>query len=174
MFIAQPKLNGSNTLIFTNGEEMYVMNRREERLTRFNMDKEEIKSLHRGNGWMVINSEYMNKAQSDSKGENFNNNLVIFDILVFENEHLVGKTFQQRITLLDNLYGTKDSENEKFLYDVSDNVYREELYNDLVDIDMYEGVVIKRKRGKLENGLTENNTIKSQIKCRKPTKNYKF
>ena len=36
--------------------------------------------------------------------------------------------------------------------------------NNLVNIDMVEGLVLKRKSAKLEVGSTENNNIKSQIK----------
>ena len=39
---------------------------------------------------------------------------------------------------------------------------------------MVEGLVLKRKNARLEIGNTELNNIKSQVKCRKPTKNYKF
>jgi len=39
---------------------------------------------------------------------------------------------------------------------------------------MYEGLVLKRLDGKLENGITESNNIRTQIKCRKSTKNYNF
>lgn len=181
MFFAQPKLNGSNTVIFMNEKKTYVMNRRGERQTRFNVPMEQIRSLYKGSGWMVLNGENMNKAKNDSKGENFNNNLVLFDILVFDGDYLVGRSYQERIALLDNLYGRMSSE-EDFLYSISDNVYRvksydsdfDELYESLVKIDMYEGLVIKRKRSKLEIGTTESNNTKSQIKCRKPTRNYSF
>lgn len=181
MFFAQPKLNGSNTVIFMNEKKTYVMNRRGERQTRFNVPMEQIRSLYKGSGWMVLNGENMNKAKNDSKGENFNNNLVLFDILVFDGDYLVGRSYQERIALLDNLYGEANSE-EEFLYSISDNVYRvksydsdfDELYESLVKIDMYEGLVIKRKRSKLEIGTTESNNTKSQIKCRKPTRNYSF
>lgn len=181
MFFAQPKLNGSNTVIFMNEKETYVMNRRGERQTRFNVPMKQIRALYKGSGWMVLNGENMNKAKNDSKGENFNNNLVLFDILVFDGDYLVGRSYQERIALLDNLYGEANSE-EEFLYSISDNVYRvksydsdfDELYGSLVKIDMYEGLVIKRKRSKLEIGTTESNNTKSQIKCRKPTRNYSF
>lgn len=183
MFFAQPKLNGSNCVIFTNGIDLYVMNRHGERMTRFQIDKQEILALHRCDvgKWMVINGEYMNKSKKDANKQTWNHKLVIFDILVYDNEHLIGKTFDQRVKLLDNLYG-KNSDQDKFLYDISDNVKRVKsytgdltnLFKDLVEVDMYEGLVIKRKRAKLEMGLTESNNINSQIKCRKPTRNYSF
>jgi hypothetical protein len=48
------------------------------------------------------------------------------------------------------------------------------LYNDLVEIDMIEGLVLKRKSARLEAGTSELNNVKSQIKCRKATKNYRY
>jgi len=39
---------------------------------------------------------------------------------------------------------------------------------------MLEGLVMKRKNAKLELGTSENNNIKSQLKSRKPTLNYKY
>lgn len=187
MFVSQPKINGSNTLIFTNGIEYKVMNRHNGRLTRFQLTKEEVLSLHRGKvgEWMVINGEYMNKSKKDGNNNTFNHKFIIFDILVYEGKHLVGESFINRIKLLDNLYGKKDSE-DKFLYSVNgENVYRvksyigngtlfTELFDELTQIDMYEGLVIKRKRAKLEIGRTEMNNHTAQVKARKKTKNYNF
>ena len=48
------------------------------------------------------------------------------------------------------------------------------LYDRLTPIDMIEGLVMKRKSARLEMGNTELNNVKSQIKCRKETKNYKY
>ena len=48
------------------------------------------------------------------------------------------------------------------------------LYNDIVDTDLYEGLVLKRKNARLSLGLNEKNNNDWQIKCRKPTKNYAF
>jgi hypothetical protein len=39
---------------------------------------------------------------------------------------------------------------------------------------MLEGWVLKRRDAKLERGTREKNNVNSQLKCRKPTKNYDF
>lgn len=39
---------------------------------------------------------------------------------------------------------------------------------------MIEGVVIKRSNARLEVGSSEQNNVKSQLKSRKATKNYKY
>ena len=180
--VAQPKLNGSNTTIYTNGVKHIVMNRHGQRLTNFQLTDNEIKDIYRGTGeWMVINGEYMNKSKSDENGQVFNHKFVIFDILTFDGEYLVGDTFEQRIQLLDKLYGQVDSEKD-YLYRVSQNVYRvksyynvfKPLFDRLTPIDMIEGLVMKRMNAKLELGTSENNNTKSQLKSRKPTKNYKY
>jgi hypothetical protein len=179
--IAQPKLNGSNCVIFTNGEKTIVMNRHNQRLTNFNISDNEIKDIYRGEGWMILNGEYMNKSKSDENNQVFNHKFVIFDILGFNGEYLVGKTFEERIQLLDTIYGQVDSEKE-YLFKVTENVYRvksyvgdfKSLYDKLTPIDMIEGLVMKRKNARLELGTSENNNTKSQLKCRKATKNYKY
>ncbi len=180
--ICQPKLNGSNCLIFTNGHKIIVMNRHAQRLTNFQLTDAEVKNLYRGNGgWMVINGEYLNKSKLDETGQVFNHKFVIFDILCYDGDYLVGKTFEERVRLLDQLYGQINSE-KNYLFTVSENVLRvksylngfTELFNQLTSIDMIEGLVMKRKNARLEFGSSEMNNVKSQIKCRKATKNYKY
>ncbi len=178
--IAQVKMNGSNSVIFTNGEKVIVMNRHNGRLTNVQVPMEEILSIYKGTGWMVLNAEYMNKSKSDENRKVFNHKFVIFDILVLNGDSLVGKTFEERVILLDELYGTKACE-KPYLYGISENIYRVksytsnflDLYNDLVEIDMIEGLVLKRRSARLEAGTSQLNNCKSQLKCRKPTRNYR-
>jgi ATP-dependent DNA ligase len=180
--ICQPKLNGSNCLIFTNGHKIIVMNRHNQRLTNFQLTDAEVKNLYRGNGgWMILNGEYLNKSKSDETGQAFNHKFVIFDILCYDGDYLVGKTFEERVNLLDTLYDQVDSEKD-YLYSISTNVYRVKSYRDgfkeffdkYTPIDMIEGVVLKRANARLELGATEQNNVKSQLKSRKATKNYKY
>ena len=109
------------------------------------------------------------------------NKFVIFDILVNAGDYLIGKTFEQRIKLLDEMFGQNECEKD-YLFGISDNVYRVKsyennfnmLFDKLTPIDLIEGLVLKRKNARLEMGNTELNNTKSQIKARKPTLNYKF
>jgi hypothetical protein len=180
--IGQPKLNGSNCVIFTNGKDYFVMNRHKQRLTNFKINNSELSEIYRGDGgWMVINGEYLNKSQNDETGRPFNQKFVIFDILVLNGNYLVGTTFEQRVEILNDLYGQIDCEKEN-LYGISEKIYRVksyndgflDLFNDLIKIDMYEGLVIKKKNAKLEFGTSENNNTKSQLKIRRKTKNYAY
>lgn len=179
--IAQIKTNGSNAVIFLNGKDCYIYNRHGSRLTNFEINREEILNLYSGTGWMVLNGEYLNKSKKDENNQTFNHKLIIFDILVYNSQYLVGKTFGERIELLDELFGTKNSEKE-FLFGISQNVYRvksyqkdfKQIFDKFTPIDVVEGLVLKRKNARLELGSTENNNSKSQLKSRKPCKNYKF
>jgi hypothetical protein len=62
-FLGQPKLNGSNCEVYTNGVDVYIMNRHKGELTNVKIGKSVFTKLHRGEGWMVLNGEYMNKTK---------------------------------------------------------------------------------------------------------------
>ena len=184
--VGQLKTNGSNTLFFTNGETLRVMGRHNQLLTNFGISKDEIienlyKPLNLNGNWLVLNGETLNKSKQDERGITFNQKFILFDILVFDSDYLVGKTFGERINLLDNLYGQKTSSKE-YLYGISENIFRVKSYNtgfkNLFDtytkIDLVEGLVLKRTNAKLEIATSEKNNWRSQIKCRKETKNYEY
>lgn len=180
MWVGQPKLNGSNIVIFTDGKELYLYNRHNSPITNIKMEKSEFLSLHRGKGWIVLNGEYMNKSKNNSKGEAFNQKLVIFDVLVYNGVQTIGMTFDQRIQLLNELFPSTDYDG--FINKINDNVYIvktftqnfEALWDKIIQTDMYEGWVLKKRGSKLKNGLSEKNNTDSQMKFRKPTKNYSY
>jgi len=184
LMFGEPKLNGSNCTIYTNGIQVKAMNRHNQSITNYRLDTSEIFELFRSHSkgeWMVINGEYLNKSKNDETGKTFNHKLVIFDLLVLNSNYLVGKTFQERIDIRHNLFGTLDSE-KSYLYKITENIYHvksytngfNNLFNTISKIDMVEGLVLKRKNARLEMGLSESNNTKSQIKIRKSTRNYKF
>ena len=180
LWLGQPKLNGSNVTIFTNGTELYIYNRHNSPLSNVKMTNQEFLSLHRGRGWFVLNGEYMNKAKINSKGEVFNHKLIIFDVLVYNGTQTIGMSFDERIKLLNTLF--KSTEYDGYINKIGDNVYIvkyfyenfDTIYQKIVQIDMYEGWVLKKRTSKLKNGLSEKNNTDSQIKFRKPTKNYSY
>ena len=180
--ISQIKSNGSNCVLITNGKEYQVMNRHGQRLTNFNLSASEIKSIYSGDGrYMVLNAEYLNKNKNDETGNPFNHKLIIFDILVNEGDYLVGRTFENRINLLDNIYGKVECKKD-YLYQISENIYRnksydsgfQEIYDLYTPIDFIEGLVLKRKNSRLEVSASPENNWRGQVKCRKGTKNYKY
>jgi ATP-dependent DNA ligase len=187
-FIAQPKLNGANTLIFMDGTTNKVMNRHNQDKTGDIASRINFAALHRGTGYMVLNGEWMEKSKKDESGANFNGNFIIFDILVFNGQVLTGSTTLDRIFLLRDLYGdtlmksTPDGiVSKEYLYTTPlDNIWRvcsyennfRTLYHDLATIDMYEGLVLKKKFSKLLPPYSEAANKGWQLKSRKPTKIY--
>ena len=182
VYLAQPKLNGSSMVIYfnDNGSELTCMNRHKAPMSNMKMDKSELAALYRGSGEMILCGEYMNKACKDETGKLWNIKYVIWDIIMYNEEHLLRTTFDERYKLLCSLF--PDNPAKKHLHYISENCFRvnsvttgfKKVYDDIIKYDMYEGLVQKRKDGKLENGTTAKNNVRTQLKCRKSTKNYNF
>ena len=192
-YFAQVKFNGSNTLIFTNGEDLRIMNRhREERnIKAYTELQTSAINLHRGSGWMVLNGEYMDKSKKDAGGNVFKG-FIIYDLLAFSGEILTGTSFLKRYAMLQNAFSdvlpndtTSDHPHAPFTKLISPNLNNcylannyhtdfMQLYKEFVAVDMYEGFVLKRKDAILLPPYTEHINDKSSIKFRKPTLNYQF
>ena len=178
MYMAQPKLNGSCCEIYLNNKHFDAKNRHASDLTNFKINKQTILKLHRGYGEMLLVGEYMNKSQRNENNILFNNKFVIFDILVYNNNHLLGMTFQDRYDLLLELYDVK--EYDDYIYEINSDIYLvksfhndfDNIYKKMTKIQMYEGWVLKPKENKLKPGSRPKNNL--CVKCRKETKNYQF
>ena len=88
-FIAQPKLNGSNTSVSISANIAVP----KERHNRFfaNPPKFDFKALHRGKGFMCLTGEFMNKSKKDETGKPFRV-FCIWDIVAYEGKILIGST----------------------------------------------------------------------------------
>jgi len=179
-YLGQPKLDGSNCTLYINSKAYTQRNRHKGTITNFKMNDKEILKLYTGSGEIVLVGEYMNKSKNDIDGNKFNQKFVIFDILVYENQYLVGSTFEERYELLKEIYDIKKYDD--YLYQISENVFLvksftdkfEKRFKSIVKIDMLEGWVLKRRNAKLERGTREKNNVSSQLKCRKSCKSYDF
>jgi ATP-dependent DNA ligase len=188
-FIAQPKYNGTCCVAFISKDSIKIMNRHNRPITS-NYSQIDFSGLHSGDGWMVLCGEFLNKNKLGEDGKPFNLKFVIWDILVYDGDYMIGSTFEERLLLLEKLFPTtstiisKDNIKSYGHLNVTKHqgVFKaptyinffEDLYQDIVNTDLYEGLVIKRIDAKLSLGLNENNNSNWQIKCRKPTKNYDF
>jgi hypothetical protein len=178
--LAQPKLNGSCCSVFMNETETKVFNRHNGTFAVFKIKNEELRKLYKGTGWMCLVGEYMNKSKMDKDNKIWNEKFVIFDIIIYNGIHLTESTFEERVKLLDEVYGQE--EYDEYLYKINDTFFRvktfyenfSQIFDSIVKIDMLEGLVLKRINGKLERGLREKNNVNSQIKIRKPTLNYQY
>lgn len=180
MFIAQPKLNGSCCVAIVNGEKCNFYNRRKETFSKFVFSGNEMRNSFSERGLTIFCGEYLNKSQRDAKTENTNGRLVLFDIIWYAGKSLVGTKFDERQKLLRSLFTT--TEYDKWIDRISDNLFIvknfesnfDEIWKELIQQDVYEGLVLKKKRGLLRPGTSQQNNTDWQIKCRKPTKNYSF
>ena len=183
IFLAQPKLNGSCCLVFTNGEEVIIKNRHKNDFSNFKIDKQEFLKIFRGTNskWSVYVGEYMNKSQKDEKNKIWNQKFVIFDILVFDNNLLIKNNYFERQQLLENLY--PNNQTKPLLHEITNTIWRvdnifsnfKEMFDNIIKYQMFEGLVLKKKNSILRDPLRlPENNCNSMLKCRKPTKNYNY
>jgi hypothetical protein len=111
---------------------------------------------------------------------------------VYNNEYLVGTTLTERLELMETLWPCQRMSvtaaglvqykhlcctGIQGIYKTPSYLggsgYFSELYNELIQVDSYEGLLLKKADAKLEPGFGERNNTGWQLKIRKPTKNYK-
>jgi hypothetical protein len=188
-FYGQPKYNGDACVVAIKGDEIIIRNRHNE--PKNHVDKSiDFKSLAGVcPGWLVLCGEMLDKAKKDEHGDVIKG-FVIWDIIVFDGKYLVGSTVEHRIMLLGVIFpgnamrvGAAGMEQYKhMLFTAHAGIYKAPvytgnftaLYKTLIETDMYEGLVLKRKFGKLELGFNEKNNAGWSVKCRKATRNYQF
>lgn len=179
-FLGQAKFNGSCSIIHGNKKKntMQTYNRHNQIMSNFKVSKDEIFSMIPNDNWFVFVAEYMNKGKKDENNKNWNNRIALHDFLVYDNEYIIGSTFDDRQNLMDKII--KSEELNMYATKVSDNIYRIKnfykdffkIWTELIKIDMIEGLVLKKRDLKLEAGWKEKNNL--SIKCRKISKNYNF
>jgi len=180
-FLAEPKFNGSCGPLFFNSERFLPMNRHKDRLTTFKIEASEFRDLFTSDKWNVIVGEYMNKSKKDDSNKVFNHKFVIFDILVIDGEHILGKTFEERWNMLYDMFKDQIIGENEYSYQITENIWLvkvfytnfESIWEKLTKIDMIEGLVLKKRTSPLQPGNSEKNNT-AQIKIRKATKNYQY
>ena len=190
-YFGQPKYNGMALIVFTNGEELHLYNRHKENMPLLkNNSPAEFRKLAQTSNWFVYAGEYLNKSKYGETGIKERDKFVIWDVLVWDGKYLIGSTFTERLDLLESVYPCQRAIVTNKAMEVYDHlcctdlngIYKaptytgnfNELYQQIIKTDLYEGLVLKKKDSKLEFGTQELNNHSWQIKCRKITKNYAF
>lgn len=188
-YYAQPKLNGSACIVMLHEDgRRQVWNRHGKQLSLIDYNQVTLNPLHRGAGWLILAGELLNKNKKGEDGQPFNQKFCLWDILMLNGKSLEGTTVIQRVEMISHLYpsvGFLEGDTQpKYLLNIAgaENCYVipsyqkdfAKLYEELIKVDVYEGLVLKLKAGKLRPGLREVNNAEWQVKARKETKNYTF
>ncbi len=189
-YVAEVKYDGSAVVVFLDADGFIVMNRHHETISNDFAEEIDWAGMYSGKGWMVLCGELLNKNKLGEHGTPLNKKFVIWDILVYNGDYMVGATHAERLRKLEILFPTQRmqvtaagiEEYKHLSFTNVKGVFKKavyttnftELYNDLVTTQLYEGIVIKRLDAKLQFGFVEKNNFQSTLKCRKETKNYKF
>jgi len=191
IYHAQCKINGACCEIYTFGEgenkiQRYFGRHHNENIANFKLTNNDFDILKCGNtNFNLVCGEYMNKGKNDINNSPLNHVFFIFDILVYNGEYLIGTTFEERIELLDKIFGTENDNG--YYYKISENIYRVKTFkNNLKSLwdnimikfptekSIIEGLVFKKPKAKLERGLTERNNMLSMLKSRRGNLLYKY
>jgi hypothetical protein len=125
----------------------------------------------------IICGEFMNKG-AGYEGFHY----LIFDMVEYKEFPLYGTTYEERYNLMQKEFKATDG-HKKYAYATKWNGIGlvksfdtdfQGLYEDIVKVDILEGLVLKRKNGVLNRCLREGDNKGWQLKIRKPTKNYSF
>ena len=188
-YIVQPKYNGTCCIVFTNGTDVYVYNRHKNPMSWYNPDID-FKGLAQSDQWYVYTGEYLNKGKLGENGIKEKDKFIIWDVLVWADQYLIGDDLLTRINLLEETYPSQRGKigkdglemYEHLCHTNLNGIYKaptylngfSKLFEDISKTDLYEGLVIKKIDSKLSYGFQELNNHDWQIKCRKPTKVYHF
>ena len=188
-YIVQPKYNGTCCIVFANGDYTYVYNRHKQEMSKVSNDIS-FSELAKSKEWFVYTGEYLNKGKLGENNVKEKDKFIIWDILVWDGDYLIGETLSNRLQLLEDNFPCKRGMINKdglelYTHLCTTNIngiyksptylnHFESLYEDIIKTDLYEGLVIKKIQSKLDYGFQELNNHDWQIKCRKATKVYHF
>jgi ATP-dependent DNA ligase len=169
----QAKMNGTCCVIFTNGKEVIFKSRHNDDHKQWQPLPHHISFFkHKANpGWDVFVGELLH-----NKTKKIKNKLYLFDVIAHQGEQLIGKTFKQRQTLLEELIPGEVKESE-YWYTYNDYIVRARNFAGMPEValkdedEAVEGVVMKNPHARLEFCRKGANTG-WQIKSRKAHKNY--
>lgn len=183
-FIAQYKYNDFRALLYILPDGSISLLNRYRQLMRYVMSdamKKAIQAIRVKPGYFyVFDGGLMIRAGK------VRDRLILWDILVHENEYLVGTTYRDRYRLLFQIMGEPNRFERETGHKVALQVNRyvwiahsftdqfEERYRSAIVLDEIEGLVLKNPAGRLEQGIFEHNNGSWMIRVRKPSALYTF
>lgn len=188
-YVAQYKYNGTRTLVeILPGGEIKLWTRHKTEHKAYKLSKtlrDQLAELHivtsNQQGYLVLDGELMH-----SKTKGLKDTFIAYDLLVFNDEYLIGAPYMERYALLNQITGDQETFEKKtgksiaiyirsnfwlapiFLFNFAEEFDRHK------EMDEIEGLVLKRPKAPLERGFSQNNNSDWMIRCRKQTKNYLY
>lgn len=184
-WVAQRKFNGTRTLVHVLGSHVCLQSRHGESHKQFQLTprlKEEILSLDLDKGleyW--LDGEILD---AKTKNPNYKNKIVLFDIL-HQGHYLFGSPdLMARYEILKRICRNPEQKEPDLglALKVTENIWLAETFSDkfterfqdFIDSDEIEGLVLKKRNSVIDNIGAKEYEISWQIRCRKPHKNYTF
>lgn len=173
-WVSQLKLNGQRNTIYIGPDgEVQMWNRHHELHGNYNAQAwvvDHIKSLIKPTGkWMAIDGELLHNKDKTTK-----NLFYWWDMLVYDDQYLLGTTYGDRHKLLYSAVNTP-IDNDGQIARLSEHIWlamniQPEQYDDVwkrTETSYVEGFVFKNLAGKLTPGIVEKNNNTWMVRCRK-------
>ena len=174
------KLNGQRNLIYISPErELQFWNRHFAHHLNYSfpgwMCKQILEVVPETGKWMVIDGELLHCKDASIK-----NTLYWWDLLVCDNDYMIGTTYESRHTKLRSL--VKTGSTDGFIAKATENIWLAEIiqpeqYEEAwarTSISYVEGLMFKQLTGKLAPCVGIHNNSLWQVRCRKTTGRHKF
>ena len=109
--------------------------------------------------------------------------LVLFDVLQWVDNYLIGKTQEHRLFMLDTICGEPREPSPTGIAQlVSEHIWmarRDDRnfvkhYEEFIEDPLIEGLVLRKRDSVLDNWGSSEYEVDWQIRCRKPSRNYRF
>jgi len=176
-WIAQRKYNGDRCLIQLSENEVFLWNRygKRQKYQLLSPLRQELLSLvipMGGETW--IDGELLHSKVPDT--------IVMFDILQLGGEYLHSTPQEKRLEIIYELCGEPNSSNSLMGHSISEHLFLAQNWtNDFVSHydahimdDLIEGLILRQKGSFLGSWGSAPYEVKWMIRCRKPSKNYRF
>lgn len=175
-WIIQRKYNGHKNTIYISGDQVDFYNKGAKFL-RYKMPeklRKQFAALNlKGKCW--LDGELLHPTVKDT--------VVLYDALQLDGKYLIGKTQIERLNLLSEVcVNPQQLCSSGVALQVSDNIWLAEWWDkdfachfeEFLDLDLIEGLVLRRKKGRLMNMGHLPYETDDQIRCRKNSKKYRF
>lgn len=177
-WVVQRKFNGQRNVIHVSPSgdvDFFGYGRPHENYEPTEEIKDEIRSLNLEEQEYWFDSELLNAKTTDP---NYKNRVVLFDVLQAGKYFFSGPDVMGRLQLLSEICGnpTELEPHHGIALRVTEHIWMaqtflsdfEKHYEEILQFDEIEGLVLKKKKAKIKNFGNKKYEIDWQIRCRKP------